>query len=236
VGFRIYIGDDRTVAFLILIAFLITFALTRLYTRVARVRGWGSGHAGDIHIHHIVIGMIFILFSGWAALALDPGSPWIELLAIAFGVGAGLTLDEFALLLHLKDVYWAQEGRSSVDAVILATLIGGVVVVGMTPAGLDSSASAYVIAASVTLAVLASVISILKGKLFLGIVGLFIPILAYVAAVRLARPRSPWARWRYKDNEKKMAKAMARDVKREARKTRVRDFLGGTPTLKSPEA
>jgi hypothetical protein len=236
VGFRIYIGDDRTVAFLILIAFLITFALTRLYTRVARVRGWGSGHAGDIHIHHIVIGMIFILFSGWAALALDPGSPWIELLAIAFGVGAGLTLDEFALLLHLKDVYWAQEGRSSVDAVILATLIGGVVVVGMTPAGLDSSASAYVIAASVTLAVLASVISILKGKLFLGIVGLFIPILAYVAAVRLARPRSPWARWRYKDNEKKMAKAMARDVKREARKTRVRDFLGGKPTLKSPEA
>jgi hypothetical protein len=236
VGFRIYISDERTVAFLILIAFLITFALTRLYTRLARVRGWGSGHAGEIHIHHIVIGMIFVLFTGWAALALDPGSPWLEILAIFFGIGAGLTLDEFALLLHMKDVYWAQEGRSSVDAVILATLIGGVVVVGMTPAGIDAAASAYVIAASITVAVFASVISILKGKLYLGIAGLFIPLLAYVAAIRLARPRSPWAHWRYKDNEKKMAKAIARDVKREARKTRVRDFLGGAPTLKSPEA
>ena len=229
-GFRIYISEDRLVAFLILIAFLITFGLTRLYTRLARTRGWSSGHAGDIHIHHIVIGMMFILFTGWAALALDPGSPWLEILGVFFGVGAALTLDEFALLLHMKDVYWSQEGRSSVDAVILATLIGGVVVIGMTPAGLDSSASAYVIAGSITLAVVASVISILKGKLYLGIAGLFIPILGYVAAIRLARPNSAWARWRYKDNPAKMSKAMTRDLKREARKTRVRDFLGGSPT------
>lgn len=234
-GFRIYISEDRLVAFLILLAFLITFALTRLYTRLARVRGWGSGHAGDVHVHHIVVGMIFILFTGWAALALDPGDPWIEVLAVFFGIGAALTLDEFALLLHMKDVYWTQEGRSSVDAVILATLIGGVVVVGMTPAGLDSSASAYALAGYITLAALASVISIIKGKLYLGIAGFFIPILGYVAAIRLARPNSPWARWRYKDNPKKMERAMARDVKREARKTRVRDFLGGAPTLKTPE-
>jgi hypothetical protein len=236
VGFRIYISEDRLVAFLILIAFLITFALTRLYTRLARGRGWGSGHAGEIHIHHIVIGMLFILFSGWAALALDPGDPWVEILAVFFGIGAALTLDEFALLLHMKDVYWMKEGRSSVDAVILAALIGGVVVVGMTPAGLDNSASAYALAGYITLAALASVISIMKGKLYLGIAGFFIPILGYVAAIRLARPNSLWARWRYKNNEKKMEKAQARDVKREARKTRVRDVLGGAPTLKSPEA
>src|SRR6266542_7579 len=234
-GFHIYVGDDRTVAFLILVSFLITFLLTRLYTRLARTRGWGSGHAGEIHVHHMVVGIVFALFTGWAALALNPGSPWIEILGIFFGVGAALTLDEFALWLHLKDVYWTELGRSSIDAVILATMLGGVVVLGMTPAGIDDSASADVLAASVSLAVVASVISILKGKLYLGIIGLFIPLLAYVAAVRLARPRSFWARWRYTGNEKKMAKAVARDVKRSARKTRVRDFLGGTPHLKSPQ-
>src|SRR5262245_32572565 len=127
---RIYFSDDRIVALLILAAFLITFLLTRLYTRLARPGGLGRARAGPIHIHHIVVGMIFVLFTGWAALALHPASPWLELLAVFFGIGAGLVLDEFALLLHMKDVYWAQEGRSSVDAVILATLIGGVVVVG----------------------------------------------------------------------------------------------------------
>jgi hypothetical protein len=230
-GLRIYISEDKLVAFLILIAFLITFALTRLYTRVARRRGWGSGHAGDIHIHHIVIGMVFILFTGWAALALDPGDPWVEVLAVFFGIGAALTLDEFALLLHMKDVYWAQEGRSSVDAVILAALIGGVVVMGMTPAGLNGEGSGYAIAAFLTIAVALSLVAIMKGKLYMGIAGLFIPLLGLIGAIRLARPNSPWARWRYKDNPAKMSRAMTRDLKREARKTRVRDFLGGSPTL-----
>jgi hypothetical protein len=236
VGFRIYITEDRLVALLILLAFLITFALTRLYTRLARQRGWGSGHAGDIHVHHVVIGMIFVLFTGWAALALDPGHPWIEILAVFFGIGAALTLDEFAMVLHMKDVYWAQEGRSSVDAVILAALLGSIVVLGMTPVGIDESAGADIVAVSVCVAVVASAVSIMKGKLYMGILGLFVPPVGYVAAIRLARPRSPWARWRYKDNEAKMAKAIARDVKREARKTRVRDVLGGSPSLKSPEA
>jgi hypothetical protein len=189
VGFQIYINDDRTLAFLILLAFLITFALTRFYTRMARTRGWGSGHAGDIHLHHMVFGIVFIILAGFLAISLTPGSPWIEILAIVFGIGAGLTLDEFALWLHLKDVYWTQEGRSSVDAVIMATLLGGVVVLGMTPVGVDESASADLIAVSVTIAVVASVVSILKGKIYLGIIGLFIPLLAYVAAIRLARPR-----------------------------------------------
>ena len=235
-GFEIYVTDDRTLAFLILVAFLITFALTRFYTRMARVRGWGSGHAGDIHLHHMVFGIVFIILAGFLAISLTPDSPWIDILAIFFGIGAALTLDEFALWLHLKDVYWAREGRSSVDAVIMATLLGSVVVLGMTPVGVDESASAYLLAVSVTVAVVASVVSILKGKLYLGIIGLFFPLLAYVAAIRLARPRSPWARRRYARNPKKMAKAVARDVKREARKTRVRDFLGGAPSLKSPEA
>jgi hypothetical protein len=236
VGFQIYISSDRLVALFIVASFLITFVLTRLYTRLARTRGWGSGHAGEIHVHHMVVGIVFILVSGWAALALDPGEPWTLVLGIFFGVGAALTLDEFALWLYLKDVYWMEEGRASIDAVILAFMLGTVVALGMTPVGIDESAGADVVAASVVLAVVASIISILKGKFYLGLIGLFIPFLAYVAAIRLARPRSLWARRRYASNPGKMAKALSRDVKREARKKRVRDFLGGTPHLKSPQA
>jgi hypothetical protein len=238
VGFQIYISEDRLVALFIVVSFLITFVLTRVYTRLARTRGWGSGHAGDIHVHHLVVGILLILTSGWAALALDPGHPWVEILGVFFGAGSALTLDEFALWLYLKDVYWLEEGRASIDAVILAFMLGTVVALGITPVGIDESAGADVIAITVTLAVVAAVISILKGKFYLGIIGLFIPVLAYIGAVRLARPRSIWARWRYTDNQRKMAKALTRDVKRQARKTRVRDILGGAPQLKPkpPEA
>src|SRR5262249_36772256 len=151
-------------------------------------------------------------------------------------IGAALTLDEFALWLYLKDVYWMEEGRASIDAVILAFMLGTVVALGITPVGLDDSAGADIIAVSVILAVIAAAISILKGKFYMGLIGLFIPFIGYIAAIRLARPRSIWARWRYTDNNQKMAKALTRDVKREARKTRVRDLLGGTPHLKSPQA
>jgi hypothetical protein len=236
VSIQIYITEERLVALFIVISFIITFILTRVYTRLARTRGWGSGHAGEIHVHHMVVGIVFILTTGWAALALDPGAPWVHILGVFFGVGAALTLDEFALWLYLKDVYWMEQGRASIDAVILAFMLGTVVALGMTPVGIDESTGADVIAVSVALAVVAAFVSILKGKFYMGIIGLFIPVIAYVAAVRLARPRSPWARWRYTKNEKKMAKALARDVKRQARKTRIRDFLGGTPHLKSPEA
>src|SRR5918995_1008646 len=67
------------------------------------------------------------------AFALEPDSPWLEILAAGFGIGCGLTLDEWALILHLEDVYWAEEGRRSIDAVIMATLVGAAVVVGLVP-------------------------------------------------------------------------------------------------------
>ena len=62
---------------------------------------------------------IFVL-AGFIGFAVQPGSPWIEILAALFGIGVGLTLDEFALWLYLEDVYWSEEGRRSIDAVIVA--------------------------------------------------------------------------------------------------------------------
>jgi hypothetical protein len=77
------------------------------------------------HVHHLVIGIILLLIVGYAWLAdvgvgTGPSSLLASrLLSILYGVGAALTLDEFALWLNLRDVYWSREGRSSIDAVIL---------------------------------------------------------------------------------------------------------------------
>jgi hypothetical protein len=77
------------------------------------------------HVHHLVIGIILLLIVGYAWLAdvgvgTGPSSLLASrLLSILYGVGAALTLDEFALWLNLRDVYWSREGRSIIDAVIL---------------------------------------------------------------------------------------------------------------------
>jgi hypothetical protein len=86
---------------------------------------------GGLHLHHLVWGIVLILVSGFLNFVLRPSSPGLEILAAAFGVGAGLTLDEFALWVHLEDVYWSTEGRASIDAVVVAALLGGLIVLGI---------------------------------------------------------------------------------------------------------
>ena len=106
--------------FFVLLSFLVTFLVVRLIAHTIR-----SGHgirfvrnvkAGSTHIHHLVPGIILLLVSGYLGVAVDQSRR--EIVAILFGIGAALTLDEFALWLHLRDVYWEREGRTSVDAVI----------------------------------------------------------------------------------------------------------------------
>src|SRR5262249_832898 len=120
---RAVTSDDITTrkltVLLILIAFVLTFAVTRLYTRGARVFGWPSAKTGTIHVHHLVVGIITVLLCGLASIGFSPGGYVRDGIAVAFGIGAALTLDEFALWLHLKDVYWAPEGRISIDAILL---------------------------------------------------------------------------------------------------------------------
>jgi len=80
---------------------------------------------GGRHIHHLVFGISILLFVGYAWLAeigigkSDSSLLASRLLSILYGVGAALTLDEFALWLNLKDVYWSPQGRSSIDVVVL---------------------------------------------------------------------------------------------------------------------
>ena len=77
--------------------------------------------SGGLHIHHLVWGILLLLVIGyiWLIEAGTTSGLLSNLTAIAYGVGAALTLDEFALWLNLQDVYWAGKGRESVDAVVI---------------------------------------------------------------------------------------------------------------------
>src|SRR4051812_44814015 len=139
-------------------------------------------------------------------LAVDGGVTEFTIAAIFFGIGAALVLDEFALILHLQDVYWAEDGRTSVDAVFAAIAVAGLLVVGLNPLAFfdvgmweeDSSLPGRIFVvwlAMVTL--LLAVIVLLKGKVWTGLIGMFIIPLLVVGAFRLSRPHAPWARWTY---------------------------------------
>jgi hypothetical protein len=77
--------------------------------------GGGGLRVGSVHIHHMVFGIVLLLATGAIAL-LDRA---VRVRAILFGIGAALVLDEFALILNLADVYWAPQGRESIDAVVI---------------------------------------------------------------------------------------------------------------------
>jgi hypothetical protein len=118
----------------LLLAFLLSFGFIRTSAHMirAQVRWWpGNVQVGGTHVHHLVWGILTMLVAGYVAIAFSPGSPLREALAIVFGVGAGLTMDEFALWLHLEDVYWSERGRASIDAVIIAAAGGALVLLGL---------------------------------------------------------------------------------------------------------
>jgi hypothetical protein len=126
---RDIVDAGKVPQFLILLSFLVTFLAVRFIThsirdkRFRRIFRNVSGKGGR-HIHHLVWGILLLLITGYLALTFDPDRVR-GLLAVLFGIGAALTLDEFALWLNLEDVYWAKQGRTSVDAVIVfATLVG----------------------------------------------------------------------------------------------------------------
>ena len=118
-----YIATPRreTLLFNLLSGFLGAFAVVRLSTWAIR-EGQGpfrNVKVGDRHIHHFVPGILIAFGSGLAAL-LTQGETSEDRIAVAMGIGIGLTFDEAALLLDMRDVYWSPEGLLSVQ-VSLAT-------------------------------------------------------------------------------------------------------------------
>jgi hypothetical protein len=230
----------RDSGFLVLLAFLTSFLFIRTSARLARsprVTWWpGSVEAGGVHLHHLVWGISLLLISGFAAFVSDLYSPWWQITSIAFGIGAGLTLDEFALWVYLRDVYWAKEGRDSIDAVIVVTLLAGLVVLGVQPFDLDQTGAAIGTTGAVVGVLVLATITFLKGKLLLGAISIFVPVVGLVAATRLAKPNSPWARKRYRGPRahrlERARERHQRDRRLDALGVRLRNAIGGAP---SPE-
>lgn len=221
--------------FVALAAFLGAFLFIRTSARLGRsprVPWWpGSvSTSGGVHLHHLVWGIVLILLAGFLGFAINPVSPWNEVLAALFGIGAGLTLDEFALWVYLKDVYWAEEGRASFDAVVVATVLGLLIVLGLAPFDLKGNTSSITtLSTVVAIDVLLSAAAILKGKPLLGLIGIFVPLASLLGTVRLASPTSWWARRVYRSG-RKHERAQARYARVVARRRRISDAIAGTPT------
>ncbi|MGB8918432.1 MAG: hypothetical protein WCC89_16360 [Candidatus Sulfotelmatobacter sp.] len=109
------------------VSFFLTFAGVRavVFAVLHNIPPFHFIEHGGSHIHHLVFGIIILLAVGYGWLAdigtgEDDSSILLSrLMSILYGIGAALTLDEYALWLNLKDVYWSPQGRSSIDAVIL---------------------------------------------------------------------------------------------------------------------
>ncbi len=120
--------------FNLLTSFAATFILVRSVTyglRVRRTMGpFRNVRVGRRHIHHFVPGIVIAFGSGAAAILTrdERFEPW---LAVPFGIGMGLTLDESALLLDLEDVYWSREGLLSVQITLAVIAMLGALALGL---------------------------------------------------------------------------------------------------------
>jgi hypothetical protein len=243
-----------------LIAFIATFFITRTFVRVIRhraaagrpTRWWQprNVHIGGVHIHHVTFGVVLVMLSGLTlvTLAVNGHEPEFTLSATLFGIGAALVLDEYALIMHLSDVYWEEDGRTSVDAVFAAVAVAGLLIMGLHPLmfflpiweGTDSLALRAVVAGGLVLTLPLAVVVVLKGKVWTGLLGMFIVVLLVIGAIRLSRPHAPWARWRYTTQPDKMRRALQRE--RLLRRPVVRAKLwlqcaiAGTPRLPDERA
>lgn len=225
---------DRA-GFVVVAAFLATFLFIRTSARLIRspkVTWWPGSvkTSSGLHLHHLVWGIVLLLIAGFLGFAIPHSSPGTEILAALFGIGAGLTLDEFALWIHLRDVYWSEEGRASFDAVVVAALLGGLTVLGVAPFDLRNNTSpvetlALIVFIDVGLAGLA----ILKGKPLLGLLGIFIPPISLLAALRLAAPKSFWARRFYPPGGRRLTRSQVRWRRIEKRRRRLSDLIAGAP-------
>lgn len=231
VWFQVQIVETgRLPLFFFFVAMVASFGLIRLSVRLirAQVRWWpGDLKPGGMHIHHVVFGVIFLLVGGVAALSVpDEIVAARSVSGALFGIGAALVLDEFALILHLKDIYWTETGRTSIDAVFVAIALTGLLLLGVRPIGVADFFTANTDPATpyrfvlgllaTTINLIFAVISLLKGKIWTGLIGLFVWPLLYVGAIRLARPGSPWARWRYREGQRaqrKLRRAMWRELR-----------------------
>lgn len=227
--------------YLVLIGFILSFAFIRMSTRLMRspkVPWWPGSIVSDggVHLHHLVFGIVTMMIAGAGGFAAFGNSPWTEICAFAFGIGAGLTIDEFALWVYLDDVYWAEEGRSSIDATVIAAAAMMLALLGFTPFTIEDGSIESILGTAVSALVVFLLVAIcfLKGRILHGTIGFFVFPIALYGACRLGKPRSAWARRRYEERRpKKQARSEERfppDRRTERFKNAFRDMVGGKPS------
>lgn len=232
---------DEQGLFLVLVGFIGSFAFIRMSTRLQRSPrvSWWPGSVvtdGGVHLHHLVFGIVTMMIAGAAGFLAFGHTPWTEICAFAFGIGAGLTIDEFALWVYLDDVYWAEQGRQSIDATVIAAAGMMLVLVGFTPLTIEDGSVQALLGSVVSAAVVFALVALcfLKGRVMHGTVGFFVFPIALYGACRLGKPDSAWARRRYgQRHPKKQQRSAARfppDRRTERFKNAFRDVVGGKPS------
>lgn len=225
---------------LALASFVLTFVITRVIVRLIRAgKGpFGNVKAGGVHIHHVVPGVVLTVIGGFGAVASSRYGFGAAAFAVVFGMGTGLVLDEFALILHLDDVYWTEEGRQSVEVVVVTAALVGLALAGFLPFGVnDLSQEELQDRGGVILSILVNfafaLLALSKGKVRMAIFGVVIPFVAIVGAIRLARPGSPWAKRFYRRRPRARARCTLRAYHHDRRWAGPRrvfqDWIGGKP-------
>ncbi|MFF8274885.1 hypothetical protein ACF05T_02020 [Streptomyces lateritius] len=221
-----------------LTSFVVTFLVTRVITRLIRAgKGpFGNVSTGGLHIHHVVPGVVLTVLGGFGAVAAGRYGAAAVVFAVLFGIGAGLVLDEFALILHLDDVYWSDQGRKSVEVVVLTAALVMLVLGGFSPLGVNDvteqerqNRAAFIVTLVVNF--LFVLVTLVKGKYRLAVIGTLLPFVAIVGALRLARPGSWWSRRAYARRPRARARSRLRTYRHDRRWDRVRrraqDLIGG---------
>lgn len=216
------------------LAILATFIITRTVTRLIRsgqTRLLSDLTLASTHIHHQVFGILLLIGTGIVLISATPQGAALNIAAAVFGVGTSLTLDEFALWLHLQDVYWSREGRKSVDAIFCVLAVTGVLIGGADfLSGTVGTATWWVSVAGVLVNLALSVTCVLKGKIVTGVIGMVLQVVGLIGAIRLAKPGSWWSTHRYRHRPRALHRSQARfDDRYEARWNRVRDLVAGAP-------
>ena len=224
-------GSSRVVQFAMLCSFVGTFALTRIVVRLIRSGRRGpfkNVKVGDVHVHHLVPGIVIMLVTGPVQFVIAPHGVVRTVLACIFAAGAALTLDEFALWLHLTDVYWEDRGRKSVDAVVAVAGLGTLGLVVSNPISRSQGESMWYYFGYLFLTLGFVAVAVVKGRLFLGPAGVLLLPLAVFAALRVAKPGSPWYTRFYREGTEKYEKSLLR-ASRIGIEDRFKKLVSGMP-------
>jgi hypothetical protein len=235
------LADEKQGLFLVLVGFILSFSFIRMSTRLMRsprVPWWPGSVVSDggVHVHHLVFGIVTMMIAGTLGISALGESPYAEICAFLFGVGAGLTIDEFALWVYLEDVYWAEEGRSSIDATVIAAAGMMLILLGFSPFSFETGSVGETLGSIATAAIVFAMVAMCfaKQRVLHGTIGFFVFPIALYGALRLGKPGSPWGRRRYGERSPaKQAKAEERfrpDRHTERFKNAFRDIVGGKPS------